>query len=64
MDDAWQSTHIDMNIIKKDAPTTPNIIMKILGMLQTFSVHVTTMLQAPLGTLMWEVLGAEHDKVK
>jgi hypothetical protein len=32
-------------------------------MLQTFLVHVTAMLQMPFGTLMWEVFGAEHDKV-
>jgi hypothetical protein len=32
-------------------------------MLQTFLVHVTTMLQVLIGTLMWEVLGVEHDKV-
>jgi hypothetical protein len=32
-------------------------------MLQTFLVHVTTMLQVPHGTLMWEVFGVKHDKV-
>jgi hypothetical protein len=32
-------------------------------MLQTFSIHVITMLQVLLGTLMWKVFGAEHDKV-
>jgi hypothetical protein len=32
-------------------------------MLQTFPIHVTTMLQVHVPTLMWEVLGVEHDKV-
>jgi hypothetical protein len=32
-------------------------------MLQTFSIHVIAMLQVLFGTLTWEVLGAEHDKV-
>jgi hypothetical protein len=34
MDDAWQPTWSNMNIIKKNVPTAPNIIMKIVGMLQ------------------------------
>jgi hypothetical protein len=34
MDDAWQPIQSNMNIIKKDVPTIPNIIMKIVGMLQ------------------------------
>jgi hypothetical protein len=32
-------------------------------MLQTFSVHVIAMLQAFFGTLIWEALGVEHDKM-
>jgi hypothetical protein len=32
-------------------------------MLQTFLVHVITMLQMLLGTFTWEVFGVEHDKV-
>jgi hypothetical protein len=30
-------------------------------MLQTFSVHVSAMLQVPHGTLMWEVLGIKGE---
>jgi hypothetical protein len=32
-------------------------------MLQTFSVYVTAMLQTFFGTLTWEALGVEHDKM-
>jgi hypothetical protein len=37
MDDAWQPIRSNMNMIKKDVLIAPNIIMKIVNMLQLSS---------------------------